>query len=1388
MKDEAARTGKKRNTGKFVATETTLAVAQRVGHFGSWQLELTNPDDVDANPLSWSDEMYRIAGLEPGTVAITNKLFFELVPVADHELIREAMGAAIRERRQYSVVHRLVRPDGDERVLQETAEIFFDERTGRPSRVVGTARDITAQRKAEDALRERQETLQHTLDAAQIGHWDLDLSTGAANRSLTHDRIFGYDALLPEWHYETFLAHVYPDDRARVDAGFKAEVAAKGRWDFECRIIRRDGAMRWIWVHGNALKNAAGDAVRMLGMVLDITGRKTAEWAAERSQGELRKLAHQLETERARLLEAQAVAKVGSWETDLSTFTVIWSAETYRIFEIDEATVHTTHQMFLDLVHPEDRAAVDAAFLRSFEHGQHASIEHRILLPGGRVKFVEERWQALRDAQGRPVRAVGTCQDITERKQNEATLRLNEERLTLLSRATNDAIWDWNLTTDQLWWNEGYEISFGRARADVDPGLKSWTDYIHPDDLTRVTDGIHRVIDQDGEVWADEYRFQRVDGRYAHVMDRGYIIRDASGRPVRMIGGMTDLTELKRHEIALAQSNRALQLLGRCHTALIRSETEKALLTTMCRAAVEAGGFSLAGVAYALDDDAKTLQPQAFAGNSSQYLGAIRLSWSETDPFGQGPGGRTIRGGEAVVIPDVEADEGFRPWLAAARASGFRGVICLPLKDGARTFGVFVLYLPEVRTPPTDERRLLSQVADDMAFGIVSMRNRADRQRIQTAVLKVAAAVSEGTGEEFFEQLARNMTAAVGAAAGFVAQLLPGEPLTARTIAAVIDHEVVENFSYVLAGTPSENLLNAVSFVVPDHAAQKFPRSPTVSALGAQGYVGRRLDSSAGKFLGHLFMLFREPLKESEFVESTLQIFAARAASELERRETDARVREQAALLDEAQDAILVRDLDHRIRYWNRSAERLYGWTAGEARGQSVLDLLYADQQAFHPAMEKLLARGGWAGELVHRRKDGSRLTVETRWTLVRGQDGAPKSVLVTNTDVTEKKKLEQQFLRAQRMEGIGTLAGGIAHDLNNVFAPILLSVEMLRELARDNETIELLTTLERSTRRGADLVKQVLSFARGVEGKRVSVNPIHLMRDLLTVMRDTFPKSIDVSFTSASDLWTMTGDPTQIHQVFLNLCVNARDAMPGGGRLAVSMENAVVDDTFAAMNPEARTGSYVVVKIADTGAGIPPHILERVFEPFFTTKGIGQGTGLGLSTTLAIVRSHDGFINLQSETGIGTTFELYLPANTTAAAADEMPVEEVRLPRGKGECVLVVDDEEAIRQVVQRTLERFGYRVLLASHGAEAVSIYAQRHRDIAVVLTDMAMPVMDGPALMIALRAIDPDVRIIGSSGLAAGGNMARAKGSGIGHFVPKPYTAETLLATLELVLKEE
>ncbi len=517
----------------------------------------------------------------------------------------------------------------------------------------------------------------------------------------------------------------------------------------------------------------------------------------------------------------------------------------------------------------------------------------------------------------------------------------------------------------------------------------------------------------------------------------------------------------------------------------------------------------------------------------------------------------------------------------------------------------------------------------------------------------------------------------------------------------------------------------------------------------------------------------------------TRQVFAV-ARDVTERRESEEQLAEQAALLDKAQDAILVRDLEHRILFWNQSAQQLYGWTADEVKSRATVEFLYRDPEHFLAAFEATLSKGEWVGELDQVTKTGKPLKIQSRWTLVRDSSNAPKSILTINTDITEKKRLEAQFLRAQRMEGIGTLAGGIAHDLNNMLAPIMMSLEILKMKFPDSETEDILNTLEKSAQRGSDLVRQVLSFARGVAGHRVVVDPVQILKDIQKIAQDTFPKSISFHLAASKNLWSVTSDPTQMHQVFLNLCINARDAMPQGGSLSIQLENAILDDTYAAMNPDSKPGAYVLVRVEDTGTGIPMEVRDKIFEPFFTTKDIGEGTGLGLSTTLGIVRSHGGFINLSSELGSGTKFEVYLPANTSTAALPE-PVALTQFPVGNGETVLLVDDEEAICKIAKSTLERFGYRVMLAANGAQAVSLYARHQQEIAVVLTDMAMPIMDGATLIVAIKMINPRVRVVGSSGFTSNESMAKVTAAGVRHFIPKPYTAESMLKVLQAALQE-
>jgi two-component system cell cycle sensor histidine kinase/response regulator CckA len=502
-------------------------------------------------------------------------------------------------------------------------------------------------------------------------------------------------------------------------------------------------------------------------------------------------------------------------------------------------------------------------------------------------------------------------------------------------------------------------------------------------------------------------------------------------------------------------------------------------------------------------------------------------------------------------------------------------------------------------------------------------------------------------------------------------------------------------------------------------------------------------------------------------------------------------VQEQARMLDRASDAIIVRDLEDRVQYWNKSAERIYGWTAEEAAGRAVQDLLHKHvfsvsryQQAGKGALEK----GYWQGEFATQSKDGQEVVVESRWTLVRDPQGNPKSVLIISTDISAKKKLEVQLLRVQRMEGLCTLAGGIAHDFNNILAPLLVSIQMLKGKLSKADQQKLLTALEANIQRGAGLVKQVLAFGRGMEGERILVQTKHIARDIQQVVQETFPKSVTFELRTAADLWTLVGDPTQLHQVLLNLCLNARDAMLNGGKLSIYMENLTFDETYAGMNPEAKAGPYVLIEVSDTGTGIPKEIQERIYDPFFTTKEKGKATGLGLSTTLAIVKSHGGFIHCHSTAGQGTSFRVYLPASLTPAVAEKAAVDPAKLPRGHNELVLIVDDEVPILKVARKTLERFGYRVLPAMDGAEAVNLFKSRQQDIAVVITDVAMPNLDGPATISALRKIKPDVKIIGSSGLSSDGGRSRVKAAGIEHFLAKPYTAESVLLALRDVLQQK
>lgn len=498
----------------------------------------------------------------------------------------------------------------------------------------------------------------------------------------------------------------------------------------------------------------------------------------------------------------------------------------------------------------------------------------------------------------------------------------------------------------------------------------------------------------------------------------------------------------------------------------------------------------------------------------------------------------------------------------------------------------------------------------------------------------------------------------------------------------------------------------------------------------------------------------------------------------------------QAALLDIARDAIVVRGLDNTIRYWNRAATELYGWTSEEVIGLPIRELLYGNSEMFDTATALTMRDGKWNGQTDQVTRSGESIIVESSWTLVPDEDGVPDSIFSVNTDVTQRRGEDERRLRAQRMESLGTLAGGVAHDLNNVLTPVLMSVQLLARGEKDTTRSELLSIMEASVKRGAEMIRQVLSFARGVEGRRLEVDLNELLTELESECKEALPARISFSLDASNALWRTNGDPTQLLQVLINLVNNARDAMPDGGDLTITARNVSVTESISSLTHIAEPGDYVVIEVRDDGTGMTPATIDRIFEPFFTTKGVGEGTGLGLATSAAILSSHGGIVQVFSALGVGTRFVVSLPASTEPVDLGDQQVGPVvleDLPEGNGQLILVVDDESAIRHVARQTLEAFGYRTVVASNGVEALEYCDSAPGTVSLVLSDMMMPVMDGAALASRLHVSHPGVRIVATSGLNTAGGVLRAADSGVHHFLPKPFTTGELLRVVRTALDD-
>lgn len=576
---------------------------------------------------------------------------------------------------------------------------------------------------------------------------------------------------------------------------------------------------------------------------------------------------------------------------------------------------------------------------------------------------------------------------------------------------------------------------------------------------------------------------------------------------------------------------------------------------------------------------------------------------------------------------------------------------------------------------------------------------------------------------------------------------------------------------------------NAMDSVAPQDRARaqhNFARLETEGRIGVNEYLLLRQDGST--FQGEINSTL---LTDNDGKPAGMLLIA---------RDITERTRAQAALRDSEErfrqvvetirEVFWMSDVrSNEILYVSPGYEDIWGRPCAElyAAHEPWLDSVHPDDLEWVArAVETKQLDGTYDETYRIVRPDGSLRWVRDRAFPLKDASGAITRIVGVAEDITERKKLEEQFLRGQRLEAIGTLSSGIAHDLNNILAPMLMVAPLLKEKLADPEDVELLMMVEHGAQRGANIIKQLLTFSRGVDSERGIVQPRHLLREMAAMMRETFPREIEVEERFPVDLWPVFADATQIHQVLMNLCVNARDAMRHGGRITLDATNLLLDERDVASHPDAKAGRYVCIIVSDTGEGIPRENLDRIFEPFFTTKDIGKGTGLGLSTVLGIVKSHGGFVKVYSEPGRGSAFQVHLPAIVDAA---ETAVASVQPPRlGRQETILVVDDEDAIRHTLTVILEKNNYRVLSAPNGRDAITLFLSHRDEVQLVLTDIMMPGMNGVTLIKTLRSFSPRIHVVAASGLHDQDRRDELALLGVTQVLAKPCSREELLKAVE------
>ena len=895
---------------------------------------------------------------------------------------------------------------------------------------------------------------------------------------------------------------------------------------------------------------------------------------------------------------------------------------------------------------------------------------------------------------------------------------------------------------------------------------------IHPESREHCMHYFQRLLSGE-EVGLMEVVFQTKSGQIVHLEGRVSVQYDA-GAPYCTAGIFRE-TKTPRHAEATLARLREQRRLFQSVLSLLRA-TESldrsaffSLVTAKVAAALDVARASI----WLLDDAHESIRCEALhADGVAQGKVDLTLTRGQFLPYFEAIESRLpVRADDARTHPATSCfTESYLKPL------GITSMLDGPIRLGESLAGVICCeHIGPKRHWTNDEEEFVLAVSAIVLTFLETTRRVEAENKLRSANLVLEATVDERTREA--RRSERRLSYLITSSPAVIYTCEPVMPFRGTYVSPNIEG---------LLGYPAENYLRESTFwsdrIHPEDAPLAYTTLREAVEYGRSSYEYRfRHADGTYRWLRDSFVLVRDADgNPREIVGSCVDIHDRRhAENEARAAENDLR-----RLIDTANAPIFGKDTNGQVNEWNRSAERLTGFSKEEVLGRDLVDFV---SPGFKLAVKEVLDRALSGVETANfefplTTKDGREVAVLLNAGTRRDASGAITGMVGVGQDITQLRHADQRSLRAKRLESLGTLAGGVAHDINNALAPIMLACGLLRKEAP--HCGRLVDILESSTKRGAAMVQQLLTFAKGIDGERTMLDPRRIIHELQQIVGSTFPKNIRLRFAFDDGLPSVSGDPTQIHQVLLNLCVNARDAMPAGGAITVSASVADIDDREAAEHADCAKGRYLRWTVSDTGSGIPESVLERIFEPFFSTKSPDQGTGLGLSTALGIVRSHGGFMRVASSPGQGSIFSIYLPAVQPQTSTPAQPA-LAQPPRGGGQTILVVDDEPAVREVLRQIILALGYRVRTAQDGAAALAIIEDPSAEIDGVVTDLHMPNMDGVELARRISRTRPGLGVILSSGRIDPQEAHGADGALFRGNLEKPFTIERLSQALRAVL---